>query len=282
MASQTKTIDDCALCLRRDVLQMSHVIPRGVYRRVSKDPRGSVNIVRNKAILTQSQLKVPLLCLDCEGRFSKYGENYFLAQCLQPNGAFPLLDRALLARHALTAVKGNTAYWKADQLGIDHAKIAYFAASLFWRTFAAKSKLPRERISLGLDSNFAEVLRMYLNSERQDLPGVMIKIDVFEGIPGLPHDHRYVYAMPQEVPHQFGPELRFYTAEALGFAFTMTTTSNPELIAAMNTNCFVHNPDHPLFLSQEMQLATATRQAAWIRRSAPTEHLRDFGKHHGT
>lgn len=181
----------------------------------------------------------------------------------------PASRPSLAGASRFNGVKGNTAYWKADQLGIDHAKIAYFAASLFWRTFAAKSKLPRERISLGLDSNFAESLRMYLNSETQDLPGVMIKIDVFEGIPGLPHDHRYVYAMPQEVPHQFRPGLRFYTAEALGFAFTMTTTSNPELIA-------VQNPDHPLFLSQEMQQATATRQAAWVRRSAPTEHLRDL------
>jgi hypothetical protein len=264
--------------LRRDILQRSHVIPHGVYRRVSQHPKGSVNIVRDRAILTQAQLNVPLLCIDCERKFSKFGEHYFLGQCLQPDTSFPLLDRSLLARHALTPVREGTAYWKADQLGIDHAKIAYFAASLFWRTFMAKNKLPRERISLDLDSSVAEALRKYLNSERQDMPGVAIKIDVFERINGLPQDHRYCYAMPQEVPHQFGPSLRFYTAEALGFAFTMTTTTNIELVAAMNTNCFIHNPDHPLFLSKEMQQATAIRQAAWVSRSAPTENLRAFGK----
>jgi len=50
----------------------------------------------------------------------------------------------------------------------------------------------------------------------------------------------------------------------------MTTSGDPDVISAMQTNCFIHNQDHPLFLSPEMQQATAVRQAAWVSKSTPT------------
>jgi hypothetical protein len=278
MSISSQTIDDCALCLRRDILRLSHIIPRGCYRRVSMGERIAVNIVKDQAVLIQSQLKTPLLCKDCEDKFNKNGERYFLLQCLQPDHSFPLLDRAYFARHALNRISPTTAYWKAADLGIDHFKIAYFAASLFWRTFVAKEKLPDERISLDIGPVAAEALRKFLNLEAQDMPGVTIKVDVIEGIPGIPHDFRYNFALPQEIPNNLGVGVRFYTAEALGFAFSMISASDPDMLAAIYTNCFLHNNDHPLFVSQDMQKATVSRQEAWVRRSTPDKNLRAFQK----
>jgi hypothetical protein len=100
MASKNLVVDQCPLCRRRDILKLSHIIPRGVYRRVSMNGL-SVNIVGGNATLTQSQLRTALLCEDCEQKLNKNGERYFLLNCLQSDASFPLLDRASLASHAL-------------------------------------------------------------------------------------------------------------------------------------------------------------------------------------
>jgi hypothetical protein len=238
-----------------------------------------VNIIRDKAVLSQSQLKAPLFCNACEDKLNKNGERYFLAECLQADQSFPLFSRANLARHALIPMTNGGAYWKAGDLGIDHSKIAYFAASLFWRTFVAKNKVPHERISLDFDPHAAEALRAFLNGETQNIPRVMIKVDLIDRLPH--HEFRSAFALPQEVPsHTFGSGVRFYTSEALGFAFTMTTATDPQMVSAMHTNCLIHNPDHPLFISEQITRATASRQVAWVQRSIPTEHLRAYTKAH--
>ncbi|MDR3734278.1 MAG: hypothetical protein P4L10_01940 [Acidobacteriaceae bacterium] len=226
------------------------------------------------------QLKIPLLCKACEDKLNKNGERYFLAQCLQADQSFPLFSRADLARHALISMTNGGAYWKAADLGIDYPKISYFAASLFWRTFVAKHKIPKERISLELDAHVAEALRAFLNEETHEIPGVMIKVDLINRIPH--HEFRSTFALPQEVPSpNFGSGVRFYTCEALGFAFTMTSATDPQMVSAMYTNCLIHNPDHPLFVSEQMTRAAAARQVAWVQRSTPTEHLSAYNKAHG-
>lgn len=275
-----RSVGECALCKRRALLELSHIIPKGCYRRVSLGSNLTVNIIRDKAVLTQMQLKIPLLCKACEDKLNKNGERYFLAQCLQADQSFPLFSRADLARHALISMTNGGAYWKAADLGIDYPKISYFAASLFWRTFVAKHKIPKERISLELDAHVAEALRAFLNEETHEIPGVMIKVDLINRIPH--HEFRSTFALPQEVPSpNFGSGVRFYTCEALGFAFTMTSATDPQMVSAMYTNCLIHNPDHPLFVSEQMTRAAAARQVAWVQRSTPTEHLSAYNKAHG-
>lgn len=275
-----RSASECALCRRRTLVVLSHIIPKGCYRRVSLGDDRIVNIVRDKAVLTEVQLKAPLLCKACEDKLNKNGERYFLAQCLQLDQSFPLFSRADLARHALIPMTNGGAYWKAADLGVDYSKIAYFAASLFWRTFVAKDKVPRERISLDLDTHVAEALRAFLNLETQDIPGVMIKVDLIDRL--SQHEFRSTFALPQELrSHNFGSGVRFYISEVLGFAFTMTSATDPQTVLAMHTNCLIHNPDHPLFVSEQMTRATAARQVAWVRRSTPTEHLRAYNKARG-
>lgn len=276
-----QTVGECPLCKNVSSLADSHIIPQGCYRRIAFGEKSLVNIVKDTAILSQRQLKTKLLCHACEDRFNKFGERYFLLHCLQPDGSFPAFTRASLGSHALKLIGGDSGYWKADDVAIDYRKIAYFAASLFWRTFVAKSKVDRS-ISLELDPSASEALRALLNRENDEIPGIMIKVDLIERIAGRSLDHRYCFGLPQEIPqHNFGPGLRFYTSEALGFAFTMTTTTDPELVSAMHTNCLIHNPDHPIFISQGMQQATFARQAAFVQKSTPTEHLRAYNETHG-
>jgi len=275
------TVEDCRICKRRRLLRNSHVIPRGVYRRVQRDEKFSVNIVQRKAILSQAQLKAPLFCSDCEQRLSKRGEDYFLSNCLQRDGSFPLFFRAEICSPSLKAIRPQAGYWKADTLGADYEKIVYFGASIFYRTWAAKTKLPNHQISIEFEPTAGEALRAYLNEECQDIPNVALNVSLIPPVIGSPRDFRYAYSLPQEIKtHTLGSSVRFYTSECLGFAFTLVSSDDPGMISAMQTNCLLHNPDHPIFISSEMLRATVNRQINWVRNSQPTAHLRAYNETH--
>jgi hypothetical protein len=81
---------------------------------------------------------------------------------LQRNGRFPLLLRTELGSVGFTRIRPSGGYWRSDQLQINYRKLACFGASLFWRTWAAKQKLPQERISIDLQPNVIEGLRDFL------------------------------------------------------------------------------------------------------------------------
>ena len=182
----------------------------------------------------------------------------------------------------MKAIRSRAGYWKADILGVEYEKIVYFGASIFYRTWAAKSKLPNRQISIEFEPFAAEALRAYLNEERQDIPNVALNVSLIPPVVGSPNDFRYAYSMPQEIrQHTLGSSVRFYTAECLGFAFTLVSSDDPNVVSAMHTNCLLHNLDHPIFISSEMQRATVNRQINWVRNSQPTEHLRAYNEKHG-
>jgi hypothetical protein len=74
-----------------------------------------------------------LLCRDCEHRFNVSGEHYVMSLVKSKNG-FPLLEtlKASKATHPRLA-EDMAGYSAADSPTIDRNKLAYFAASVFWR-----------------------------------------------------------------------------------------------------------------------------------------------------
>ena len=125
----------CKLCLSDGVqLQRSHFIPKAAYRllldRTAKNPRPF--LISNKSIVqTNEQLTAFLLCRDCEQRFHRNGESWFLSYCLRENG-FRLQDM-LAARTPIASQPGTDVYYLSRIPEINVSALGYFAASIFWR-----------------------------------------------------------------------------------------------------------------------------------------------------
>ena len=82
-------IGTCPPCKKDDQeLQHSHGQPAGVYRVLRDETQGNPNPLKltNRGVLQDSiQLSDYLLCWNCEQRFNKNGENWFLAYCWRRN-----------------------------------------------------------------------------------------------------------------------------------------------------------------------------------------------------
>lgn len=272
------TVGICRLCELTRALVESHIIPRGCYSRLSVDGRSLVNIVRRNAFMSQKQLKVRLLCKACEDKFSKCGERIFFRKCLQRDGSFPLMDEIFAHRSDFVGVRDEVVYCAAANTSIDWEPLAYFAVSLFWRTWAAKHKV-QDRISIDLPIHLEASLMSFLLNPGNVIEHAALTINVNERLPELAEDLRYAYSMPQEqgrlpIDDQY---LRAYGAECLGFVFTLTTGPEPALTYA-RSNCILSNPEHPIFISKDMREAMVMRQIAFARASTPNNGLQSFAE----
>lgn len=156
----------CGLCLRSGDLQESHLIPTSVHKQVRDLTGGAhpnpVVVSRRKSFLTSKEVCAPLLCRDCEQRFSSRGEQYVVGQCAQLNGQFKLRE-ALQASSPLYDTPQFKMYDVQPLLGEKVERYLYFAASVFWRASARQWKIgtePLDKISLG--SMYQEQFRRYL------------------------------------------------------------------------------------------------------------------------
>ena len=154
----------CKLCLLDKELQDSHLMPRSLYKK-SRNPllKNSDPLVVTVDGAKQSsyQLTDYVFCRDCEQLFSTHGENYVMP-LVEANGKFKLLEdlQKAPADVVTTTVNG---YSVAHTPGIDRDKIAYFAASVFWR---ASVHLWRYRDSstttIDMGKRYNEEFRQYL------------------------------------------------------------------------------------------------------------------------
>ena len=85
MASvETSNSVKCALCQAGGKLQVSHIIPSFVGNWLKESSAtGFLRGAKNLNVRLQDTMKMPLLCLDCEKRFSIF-ENYFARQIFYP------------------------------------------------------------------------------------------------------------------------------------------------------------------------------------------------------
>ena len=231
-------IGQCRLCLEpAAILRNSHFLPKGVYKKLRDQTRENPNpwkLTPRTAVQTSKHKTAPLLCQDCEQRFSKNGENWVLAHCLQEDGTFPLWS--ILASTLADEWPNNPTrvYYASRIPEIDISALAYFAASMFWRG----SIYPWNRdgsvpIKLG---PFQEPLRQYLMglAEFPRSCSLMIAVREARGANSLTHDpiggrkggsHLYTFPMP-------------------GLGFSMAVSNN--LSAKQREICFVHGPGNPI------------------------------------
>ncbi len=160
-------IGTCPLCKRdRQELQDSHYQPAGVYRVLRDETGSNPNPLRftDRGVLQDStQLSDYLLCWDCEQRFNRNGENWFLAHCWRRN-QFRLATMLDSASPQLNFPRTQTRiYHGSGILGQGVTALPYFAASMFWRASVHQWE-GCKGIALG---PYKEQLRKYLMGEAQ-------------------------------------------------------------------------------------------------------------------
>lgn len=155
----------CALCVQAKPLLESHFIPAAIYKNLI-DPTGTIKnmIAVNLSVASEEskQIKQPLLCQECEIRFQQGGENWVLGRRLMPNGTFALRD-LLLQTTPVATREGASFFTLATVPTVDHEKLLYFAASVYWRAAVADWNTPLGHYpKLALEPPITESLRRYL------------------------------------------------------------------------------------------------------------------------
>jgi hypothetical protein len=126
------------------------------------DKKEAFHINRDIAVRTSKQWKDYLLCQDCELRFSTGGEQWVLEHCFQRPGKFPL-QQMLLSAPVQQELETGWVIETARIPGIEPARLAYFAVSVFWRAavhaWEVRGRLA-DRVKLG--TRYEEKARRYL------------------------------------------------------------------------------------------------------------------------
>jgi hypothetical protein len=144
-----RPIGICRLCGTKGPLELSHLVPRGVYEIIlSADPSQKAPIMMTDRItvMKHQQMKDYLLCTRCEGRFSEGGEKYVQTLMCKPTG-FKLLERLKVAAPMSFSAEGvEGKVYAGTEIGLDMDRLAYFAVSIFWRAGAHEwtSRLTRK------------------------------------------------------------------------------------------------------------------------------------------
>ena len=155
----------CRLCHNVDYLCDSHLMPAALYRLLRSrtvNPRDPLTITTRSTFQTSRQVSEYLLCVDCENRFHRYGEEWVLRHCYRAGEGFALRDVVLNGK---LLDDGPTAkfYSTKSNVHIDSAALAFFATSIFWRAAAHRwrflGNFADNPIGLG---PYQELLRKYL------------------------------------------------------------------------------------------------------------------------
>jgi hypothetical protein len=143
-------------------------MPKALYRllRSPELVNPHPTMISNDAILeTSHQAKTFLLCSACEQRFHRNGEDWMLRNCCRAPDQFRLRD--ILFESSPVYDDGEVRVYSARNIvGIDTAKLVYFAISVFWRAAVARWFVESTRLDpLELGEYFEEQFRLYLLDE---------------------------------------------------------------------------------------------------------------------
>jgi len=173
----------------------SHFMPAALYPTKKQLPRARFCTLDEVYTDHHEEVKEPLLCDGCEGRFSTNGESDVLLWLSAKAKVFKL-------RNHIDAIKPleehpELSRYRVSDLGIDPSKFAYFAVSIVWRAAVHRWRLPNGSLSTQLDlGEHSERIRKYLKGDepfpKDILAVVMIVSSDQEGreVWGLPAQFR--------------------------------------------------------------------------------------------
>jgi hypothetical protein len=127
------TVGKCPLCLRESELQLSHLLPRALYRLIGSgtDPchPDTVLVTNQGQRKSSEQARQHLLCKSCEQRLNEGGERWVLYNCYRGRGRFRLRNE-VRTRDCLDPNPKLLAY---PARGDEFTQLAYFCLSVIWR-----------------------------------------------------------------------------------------------------------------------------------------------------
>ncbi len=146
-------------------LRDSHLLPKAGYRQITKSQGGDAPVVMNSkiAISNDEQVLGQVFCKECEDLFNKNGEGWVLKNCYRVGEGFTL--KGALDAAVPEYADGNRlkVYSTTNLPGIDVPKLAYFAASAFWRSSVHDWKSGGHSFILPtLGTKYEEQFRQYL------------------------------------------------------------------------------------------------------------------------
>jgi hypothetical protein len=251
------TLGTCKLCLREGVeLLMSHFVSRKLYYSGNKRLE-FVNLM--DAGFDPEELQAPLLCVQCEARFSTNGEDEVL-KYVAPK--FVLKSMRLAERMKVAWARDtdpSAPRHNARDFDIDAEKLAYFALSIVWRRMIHEWSPSVLRWELG---QFAEDMRKYLLGETPFPGNVAVIVMVCSD-----EASRRMWTIPTQ----------FVEAGCLNFAFDVRGIRFRVMMGhlppfAHYANC--RGPQRPIFLAdceKKTQQSWENTKAAQAANKAPAQ-----------
>lgn len=219
------------------MLEQSHLLAAGFYKLIKSEEQEALLVAPDKTFHTSKEIRSQLLCRSCEERFGRR-ENCLLRMGPQLTGDFPL-QKLLAKQQVIIQNEGISAVsaLSLDPLEID--AIAYFAASVFWRSSVHKwiyEGRPLMRSRLG---SYEEDFRNYLLEAVPFPSSARLMIMVAGSSNGARAMHSPI-GWREDRFHMH----RFRTP---GFQFLMAVGA--ELPHDMNAACLVNSQERPMFLA---------------------------------
>jgi hypothetical protein len=155
----------CRLCDQQKVLRESHFLPRSIYKGLRTPGHKNQNPVvftAQRAWATQTQMKVYLLCHDCEQLFSRNGESWALANCDRGTKGFPL-RRAVDSVQPVFALPSVKLVPTASLPSVQMDALAYFAVSVVWRSGVHQWNLDQHNVKpIDVREDHLDSMKQYL------------------------------------------------------------------------------------------------------------------------
>lgn len=170
----------CKLCLSEANLQLSHLLPRSLYKKLRSKGNGNNDpcIVTARAFSRSSgQYTDYVFCKRCEDRFNFGGEDYVM-RILPNQSGFPLLE-TLNNAHPFRQKDDWKTYRAEDTPAINRTELSYFALSIFWRASVHNWTLKKhEPVKIDLGKLYNEALRRYLLGETPVPPQANLSVSI--------------------------------------------------------------------------------------------------------
>lgn len=192
-------IPTCRLCKQHRELCDSHLIPKSMYRLLARAAhpsltnRSPVLAGKEKTLISSHQFKNYLLCVDCEGRFSKNGETWVMRNCFRAKQGFFLREQLQTIEPTMRLVTPDMTVYAATQvptIKTDH--LIYFGMSVFWRAGVHQWRIRDYPEPVGTELGpYEEPIRQFLLGgefpAKMRLSARIISDDRFANAVMLPH-----------------------------------------------------------------------------------------------
>ncbi len=191
------------------------------------------------AISTDLQLRDYVFCQKCEDLFNKNGEAWVLRNCFRHKEGFAL-KAALKVAPPVHAAENLTVYAAASLRSINVFKLAYFAASMFFKSSVHEWKSGRTtpaRIRLG--AKYENEIRSYLLGASPFPKNAVLWVNVVTD-----DQLAQCFMFPNGQKEEYCWRYEFLM---LGLSFTLFVGAR--VPKDLRQFCFVHSPEHYITLN---------------------------------